>query len=227
MKLRRQGAEQSGTGVRGGAGVSGAAHGINAPVRAIAAFSLAASMAGCTFDASGLAALDAHVRDAGSEIRRDSKGEAKGAIDARISDRRLGDAPTSDSKVVDAAADSRPNTDNAVADSPMVEGTKPADIGSDAYLPCASASLGSFNGQMPIGSAMLVGGYSFNYLGDDAGGNSKIDITCGGSCVSCGKAFPYSVKTTIGVPSDNRVIAVLPQFSSASWLQAAISVKKP
>lgn len=210
MRLRKMDMGDGSKAQRGSACPGGEA------LRTAALFAFAASLYGCTFDVRGLPARDSSATDSRAESAREGGRGRDAGADGRMMDARM-----------DLAGDMKGAEGASAADMKIVDIKKQDSHGTDGYVACASASLGSFLGQIPLNGTQVVGGYSFKYLGDNAAGDSRIDISCGGSYVSSGQAYPKSTNTTISVPSDGKVISVLPQFSSPAWLQVGISVKKP
>ncbi len=100
------------------------------------------------------------------------------------------------------------------------------DAGPDADagpVVCATATTGMFYDVMSTGVPIVVGGYTFEFLGPSSG-EALIDITCGGSDVETGGSYPLSIKTTVNIPVDGKKIEITPHDLGADWVDVRIDV---
>jgi hypothetical protein len=142
------------------------------------------------------------------------------------SDLRISDIQRDKSPKADRTADYR-KPDYTAFDVKKPDLPKSDMLKGDSYAPCATASTGYFSSSISLMGSEPVGGYLFTYKGEDASGNAIFDISCGGSYVAYGKAFPKNVKSQIDVPADSRKIFLTPHKTTASSVSITISVEMP
>jgi hypothetical protein len=112
-----------------------------------------------------------------------------------------------------------PVSDGGISDGGIGDGGTPGPA-------CIESTVGNFTGTIHTGSTETVGGYVFTYLGVDGDGAAIFDITCGGSPVQTGYAFPEDLKTTIIVTDDFKRIEVTPHMNRADLTAITIEVSE-
>jgi hypothetical protein len=70
-----------------------------------------------------------------------------------------------------------------------------------------------------------VGGYVFDYNGQNGGGDALFTITCGGSVVETDYVCPLAVETVILVPEDGKRIRITPGAANPTLVQVHIDVE--
>ncbi|MFH0884392.1 MAG: hypothetical protein V1861_01655, partial [Candidatus Micrarchaeota archaeon] len=142
--------------------------------------------------------------DAGPDVDADVDSGVDAGPDADV-DAGLDGGPDAD---VDADVDAGPDADGGVDAGPDADAGLDGGEVDAGPVGCAVATTGSFDSVINSGTPVSVGGYVFEYVGQNASGDTLLDITCGGNPVQTAYACPIEVLTTINVPADGRTIQI-------------------
>jgi hypothetical protein len=144
-------------------------------------------------------------------------------VDIPVDGKRLRVTPHMSTSTVTSVTiiveDMPPVSDGGVSDGGTADGGVPGPV-------CIEATVGNFSSTIHVGSTETVGGYVFTYLGINGDGAAIFDITCGGSPVQTGYAFPQGEKTTIIVTDDHKRIEVTPHISVPAVTSVSIEVRE-
>jgi hypothetical protein len=128
----------------------------------------------------------------------------------------------SDGGSMDAGGDGGSGGDGGT----MSDGGSTSDGGSDGGMGgCPVASTGTFNGTINEPTPETVGGYVFDFVTENGGGDAVFDISCGGMAVSTNLACPENVETVVlDIPSNKR-IRITPNAVNPLAVQVSITVE--
>ncbi|MBU0528068.1 hypothetical protein KKE92_06305 [Candidatus Micrarchaeota archaeon] len=143
--------------------------------------------------------------DSGPDLDADTDVEEDAGIpDADVADADIADADVADADVEEDAGDS--------------------DSGSDSGLVCSSAMDGSISSeQVYFGSSVVVGGYSFTYVGEGSTG-ALIDITCDADSAVVETAYDCAIYSITPIAAPDKSIDIEVHAVSATKTRVSITV---
>ncbi len=120
------------------------------------------------------------------------------------------DTDTDGSVIVDAGVDADVDVD--------------ADTGMDGGDAC-TAFTSAFNSVINASTPLTVGGFTFEYVGENLAGDTLMNVTKGGVAVVSNYPFPIYVPTVL--TADGKTITVTTHHNAPTWTHTAIDVTAP